>query len=48
VKRLARPDPEVVLRGMMPGTNPTNYPATGIQYVVAAFAGYAVITGCRD
>lgn len=37
VKRLTRPDTEVVLHGMAPGTYPTNYPGTDIQHVVAQY-----------
>jgi allantoin racemase len=37
VARVARPDTEVVLHGMAPGTYPTNYPGTDIQHVVAQY-----------
>lgn len=37
VARVARPDTEVVLHGMAPGTYPTNYPGTDIQYAVAQY-----------
>lgn len=37
VKRLTRPDTEVVLHGMAPGTYPTNYPGTDIQFAVAQY-----------
>lgn len=37
VKRITRPDTEVVLHGMAPGTYPTNYPGTDIQHAVAQY-----------
>lgn len=37
VKRLTRPDTEVVLHGMAQGTYPTNYPGTDIQFTVAQY-----------
>ena len=37
VARLARPDTEVVLHGMAPGTYPTNYPGTDIRHVVTQY-----------
>ena len=37
VARITRPDTEVVLHGMAPGTYPTNYPGTDIQHVVAQY-----------
>lgn len=37
IKRLARPDTEVTLHGMMPGTYPTNYPGTDIRHIVTQY-----------
>ena len=37
VKRITRPDTEVVLHGMAPGTYPTNYPGTDIRHVVTQY-----------
>ena len=37
VTRLTRPDTEVVLHGMAPGTYPTNYPGTDIRHVATQY-----------
>ncbi len=37
VRRLTRPDTEVTLHGMAPGTYPTNYPGTDIRHVVTQY-----------
>lgn len=37
VRRLTRPDTEVVLHGMAPGTYPTNYPGTEIRHVAVQY-----------
>ena len=37
VARICRPDTEVVLHGMAPGTYPSNYPGTDIQHVAPQY-----------